>query len=264
MNKTSDHILRLLKAVADVLLPRRCIVCGKKLLLEEEHLCLYCHADIPLTYFWNRDHNPMADRFNEGIQRELEKSWKQVESSLSRNERYAYACALFYYDNQEAYRHIPHQIKYQGNIPAGRYFGLLLGKYIAGSCHLNTVDLVVPVPLHWRRKWKRGYNQAEMIAQGVVQGLGARLCSNLLRRSRFTQSQTRLDIDQKNSNVKDAFTIVPNALYESGIYNCPRHILIVDDIFTTGATVLACYNALRSHFASDVRISVATLGYVGY
>jgi len=118
------------------------------------------------------------------------------------------------------------------------------------------VDCVVPVPLHWKRKWKRGYNQAEIIAGEVALALHAEADKGILRRKRNTMTQTRLDVKGKEENVKDAF----EAVAEGKDF---RHILLVDDIFTTGSTLFACFAALRFVFPPGVRISVATLGFVG-
>lgn len=243
-----------LKAAGDLLLPRKCIVCGKKLILYEKHLCIPCLADLPLTRFWNRSHNPMADKFNDVLERSLAEAFDRGDC---RQERYAYACALFFYDTEGEYRQIPQQIKYMGNMQAGKHFGRMLGRKLAGSPLYQDVDCIIPVPLHWRRKWKRGYNQAEVIAEGIASVMGAPLRTDVLKRTRNTKTQTRLDVGSKSRNVKGAFEA-------SGTVKDCRHILLVDDIFTTGATLHACFEALREHIPEDMRISVATLGFVGY
>lgn len=243
--------MRWLKAVSDIFLPRTCIVCGRKLLLHEEHLCLYCLADMPRTHFWSSDHNPMADRFNARIQ----------EHDLVAGERYAYACALFFYRDSSPYRNILYDLKYKGNISVGRYFGWMLGRKLSSSRMFHDVDCIVPVPLHWRRRWKRGYNQAEVIASAIASGTGIPLHADLLRRIRHTGTQTKLATEDKRINVRGAFEVGSGleAAADPGF----SHILIVDDVFTTGSTLLACFVALRSVFPPSVRISVATLGFVG-
>lgn len=242
-------VMRGLRAAGDILLPRLCIVCGQRLLLEEKHLCLGCLADLPQTFFWTTSHNPMADRFNEIIQKE----------GPDGHERYAYAAALFFYHSEADYRLIPYQIKYHGNIDAGGWFGRMLGRWLATSDAFLDVDLVVPVPLHWTRRWKRGYNQAEIIASAVADAMGVQMRTDILKRRRRTQTQTRIEVEEKVRNVAGAFCIssVPESL--SGV----RHILLVDDVFTTGSTMFACFKALRTAFPPEVRISVATLGFVG-
>ena len=95
-----NHIKYIVRAAADMILPRACVVCGEKLLLNEKHLCLYCMADLPLTRFWEIAHNPMADKFNALIQVGLEESQAQP------HERYAHAAALFFFSSDAPYRHI--------------------------------------------------------------------------------------------------------------------------------------------------------------
>ncbi len=246
----SGTIIKALNAAADLLLPRRCIVCGRILLTEERHLCLFCMADLPLTHFWNQTHNIMADRFNSVIQEHLDKS------DLFGNEQYAYAAALFFYNSDADYRKIPYRLKYHGARSVGRYFGKALGKYLATAEQFRDVDLVVPVPLHWTRKWERGYNQAEVIALEIADELHAEAGPHILRRVRRTRTQTKLGVEEKARNVKGAFEAI-------SVQTGARHILLVDDVFTTGSTLTACFTALRSVFPPSVRISVATLGFVG-
>lgn len=249
-------IMRGLRTAADVLMPRVCIVCGRRLLADEQHLCLHCTADMPLTRFWTMRHNPMADKFNAVIQKGLDKTDSHP------GERYAFAAALFLYREDGDYRRIPHQLKYHGNIAAGRYFGRMLGRRLAESGLFEDADMVVPVPLHWMRRWKRGYNQAEVIASEVASETGAELCTDILVRCRRTQTQTKLGPEEKAANVSGAFAANMKSLHGSDSGSV-RHIILVDDVFTTGSTLGECFMALRKVFPPSVRISAATLAYVG-
>lgn len=232
-----------LRALGDLLLPRTCLVCGRTLGVHEEHLCLACAADVPYTGFWREVHNPLADRFNEIIERH-----RGTEPA-----DYAYAVALMYY--QGSYKEIPKSLKYHGNLAAGRYYGAMLGKHLAAAPHFADVDLVIPVPLHWTRRWSRGYNQAEVLARAVAQELGAACRPDLLVRARRTRTQTHLSGEEKARNVASAFQI---RRWPVGAgHDEPRHILLLDDTFTTGSTLYACYAALRS--VTKARISVAAL-----
>ena len=253
-------MIRSLKAVVDLLLPRTCIACEKALLLEEEHLCSDCLADLPLTRFHLLRHSPMAYRFSAIIQEYLEPIWTAGNAA---HERYAYATALFFYDGQGDYRHIQHRLKYQGDIRIGQYFGKMLGSRLAGAVHFTDIDMVIPVPLHWTRQWKRGYNQAEVIASALAREMDVPMRTDILMRSRRTRTQTKLDIEGKARNVAGAFAVSEDAA--AGFRNgaVPRHIVLVDDVFTTGSTLGACFKALRSVFPPQVRISVATLAFVG-
>ena len=243
-----------LKSLADLLLPRVCVVCGRKLNFAEENICLFCLAELPLTYFWERRHNKMADQFNSLIERGLDGCL-----TGGRLERYAYAVALFFYDGKGDYRRITQQLKYHADLGLGQDFGSMLAHRIEEARHFEDVDVIIPVPLHWTRKWKRGYNQAEVIAKEVARQLGVDLRTDLLKRSRRTRTQTKVDPAKKSDNVRGAFTVNKPRLQEENY----RHIVLVDDVFTSGSTLHNCFLALREVYPYPVRISVATLGFVG-
>ena len=250
----AKQIIHALKALSDLLAPRECVVCGRPLTLGERHLCLFCMNDIPYTRFERRLHNPMADRFNLRIENDREKT----ENGTGLRERYSYSTALFFYSNSTGYRHIPYQLKYHGNLQIGRFFGKALGKTIASSPHFQDIDAIVPVPLHWARRLRRGYNQAEIIAEEIAKATARPLRTDILIRKRHTRTQTRLTIEDKSRNVAGAFS-VRRGVHTQDI----SHILLVDDVFKTGSTVYACFSALREIFSPDVRISVACLCFVG-
>lgn len=238
------------RALYDFLLPRVCAVCGRKLIAEEEHVCFICLSDMPLTYFWGRSHHPMSDKFNECL--------KDV-SMDGDAERYAFAAALFYYNSESEYRRIPWCLKYGRDISLGRYFSGMLGRRLAGSVLFADVDTVIPVPLHWTRRLKRGYNQAEIIAGEVADTLHATLLNDALSRTRRTRTQTKVALETKFSNVSGAFALNRNRI---GTVRKSKHILLIDDTFTTGSTLTACFAALRREIPTTVRISCATLDYV--
>lgn len=235
----------MIKELLDLTMPRECLVCGQPLGSAEDHLCIWCAEDLPLTYYWEQPHNPMADQFNALLEKHRPDGQPMD---------YAYAAALLYYHHGNPYRKIPQALKYHYNIRAGRFFSALLGRYMASTTHFASVDLVIPVPLHWMRKWRRGYNQAEVIARELARSLDARLRTDILVRRRRTSTQTRLDAESRMKNVQGVFRVRKTM--------DTNHILLVDDTFTTGATLATCYQAVRDAFGPLVRISVATLSVV--
>lgn len=229
-------------------MPRVCLVCGRELNLRERFLCLPCSMDLPLTRYETWEHNPMADKYNLRINQSLSGSpfsvsldpvtvtpdlvaatsdLVAVTSDLvtatsglvavtsdpigGLPEPYQRATALFFYRRGSGYDRITQSLKYGRNFAAGRHFAALLGELLRESPLFSDVDLVVPVPLHWTRRLRRGYNQAEVIAREIARSLSASpspsrvaFAPRLLRRVRHTKTQTRvssgINLLSKNSH----------------------------------------------------------------
>ena len=212
----------------------------------------------------------MSDRFNDIIQKNLINGKSAPPMSChempeaadacpgSCREPYAYAAALFTYHAEAPFRFIPYNIKYKGDIRAGEYFGRMLGARLMREEHWKDADIIIPVPLHWTRRFRRGYNQAEAIASGIASAMEIPVATDILMRRRRTKTQTKLDIEGKARNVAGAFTMKQMTLPSKE----HKHVILVDDVFTTGNTLFACFVALREVFPPSVRISVVTLGFV--
>lgn len=253
--------MKCLDSLLELFFPRECPVCGRALQLREFPVCIYCQADLPLTRFWLQPRNPMADKFNALLEGALPEGAAWVP--------YVYAMALFFYNGRAGYRLLPQRLKYHADFPIGRYFGAMLGKDILDSPYLPAVSAVVPVPLHWTRRYRRGYNQAAVLARAIASELGCPVVESLVRRSRRTRTQTRLSVSEKARNVAGAFRVSARVLRRLVASGDDLHLLLVDDVFTTGATLLGCYSALRDALDAlglppqSVRISLSTMAFVG-
>lgn len=225
--------------IRDLLLPPHCVVCGRTLNLDERHVCLHCEADMPFTYFGFAGRNAMADAFNALVQKGL-KEGEYVP--------YAPASALFYYEGD--YSHLTQSLKYDGDLALGRY----LARLSAGKISFPEFDVIVPVPLHWWRRFRRGFNQAAVVAAGLSASLGAPVAERLLRRVRSTRTQTVLGNEERFGNVLGAFEASPEVLRKILSSNNTEEkggalrVLLVDDVFTTGATLCACREAILEAF----------------
>jgi ComF family protein len=205
------------------------------LLREERHLCLDCLSSLPFTYFWNWKNNPAEQIF-----------WGRV--------YFQKVASLILYRDESPYRSIIHQFKYNRQISLGRYFGSMLGKRLKESGFFNSIEVIVPVPLHPLKKWKRGYNQANVIAKAIGKELGVPVLNGVLVRTSFTSTQTTKDSQHRWKNVEKAFKLRRGERIKG------RHVLLVDDVLTTGATLEACGTALLK--AEGCIVSVATLAFV--
>ena len=201
-------------------------------------LCKHCLNDLPLTRFCLYSENAAME-------------------SLSGCRVYN-AASLFFYRHESPYCEIVRQFKYGRRESLGLWAARMLGGYLASGGLYDDVQAVVPVPLHPLKQWKRGFNQAEIIARGVADGLGdIAVVPHLLRRRRYTSTQTRRSASSRRSNVSGAFAVNMRELEKlraAGV----THILIVDDVLTTGATLSECIRLLHDHFT----VSAATLGFV--
>lgn len=237
-------------SIADLFFPRVCVVCGCTLGLKEKYICLECLCELPQTHFETMAHNQMSIKLNESLS-----SLRPDESAA-----FSYAFSLFYYNGysyktKRDYSNITKDLKYRANIPAGKYFSRLLAQKLSLSPLYQDVEVVVPVPLHWTRRLERGYNQSEIIAKAVADNLSSKpKLEKLLIRTKHTKTQTHLNGDEKKANVRGVFQAKASN---------SKHILIIDDVFTSGATLSHCVLALRDQCPKHTRISVATLGFVG-
>lgn len=231
-----------MRSLINILFPESCSICRRRLKGNERFLCIQCVLDMPLTYFWKWKDNPAEKRL-----------WGRIYPER--------VISLYYYRHDDQYSGLIHKIKYGGNPELGKYLGKMLGKKIMESCpeFIEDIDYLIPVPLHPIKKIRRGFNQAEVIAQGISSATGKTLLRKTLIRKIYSRSQTGVAIENKWKNVEGAFAL------KKGSETCMKlegaHIVLIDDVLTTGSTMEACNDALKN--IKNLRVSLITLSFVG-
>ena len=219
----------------DLISPRQCVICGERLSITERALCSSCYLHLPrTTYQFTPYDNPMTQLF-----------WGLA--PISR------AAALFFYEPHAEASQLIYDLKYANRPDIGEDIGRMMAEEMKRADYFAGVDIIIPVPLSSKRKRQRGYNQSEMIARGIHEISNIPVMNRVLKRKHFHQSQTLLMRHQRQENVAEMFE-----LYEAKDLE-GKHILLVDDVCTTGATLTACANALK--VISGICISVLTLGF---
>ena len=225
----------MLRDILRLIFPDLCYHCGEPLVGDEHNLCTICLSKIS----WCQNAS-FPDN--------------ETEMRLTGRIPVVAAASLLLFHKNNVSQSIVHQIKYHGNTQLAHQFGTLLGEELKASHRFDTVDIVLPVPLHWWRKMRRGYNQSHLLAAEVAKVLGCPLSTNNLYRRRHTPTQTHKNRQQRIDNMSSAFSVRHPEKYEG------KHLLLIDDVLTTGATTEACYHALQA--IPNLRISVATLALV--
>lgn len=218
----------------DLISPRLCVVCGNRLAVTEETLCSKCYLHLPRTDFTNDLYeNMMAKLF-----------WGQIKLEK--------ATALFYYEPHAETAQILYELKYKNHPEIGVVMGRMMAKELMKSGLFEDIDALVPVPLAKKRERERGYNQSLELAKGVSEVTGLPIANLVIRRTKFVGSQTKRGRWERNENVEHVFELVDDNISD-------QHLLLIDDVVTTGATVIACAKEMQK--ASNVRISVLALGF---
>ena len=227
--------MKCLSLIADFFLPRRCVVCNKRLHKDEAVVCGHCLLSNPMDgVFINFADNRMVD-------------------CLKGRGDVVRANALFEFHPKSAMANLVYKMKYRGRAEIGVLMGRHAALVLSSRGFFDGVDMIVPVPLTRKRRRQRGFNQSELIAEGISDVTGISVNRRAFRRVRFTASQTTLRGEERMSNVDGAFLLAdPEAL-------SVRHVLMVDDIFTTGGTMSACMREISAN-TSGTRFSILTLG----
>ncbi|MBR6035833.1 MAG: ComF family protein [Bacteroidaceae bacterium] len=217
--------------LSDLFLPRICCMCGHRLGANERYICNPCLMHLPYTYYHTVEHNLLEKQF-----------WGVFPIEK--------AVALFHHDGART-RRIIYNIKYWGRPKLATHLASMYAQELKDEHFFDDIDCIIPLPLHWRKQLKRGYNQSHYIAQGIRQVTGLPIYYHVVKREENNPSQTHLNAHERQENVRDVFRLT----YPEKIAGL--HVLLVDDVTTTGATLASCAKELVK--APQVKVSILTL-----
>ncbi|WP_256010844.1 ComF family protein [Desertivirga xinjiangensis] len=229
-----NAVYRHLSDFVSLFFPEVCAGCGASLVSQESVLCSGCIFHLPYTNFHLDKSNRVARQF-----------WGRV--------TFRQCSAYLYFSKGSKVQNLMHQLKYNNRPEVGFKLGDMYGKDLKEASGFEKPDLIIPVPLHPARQRKRGYNQSDYFAEGLSKQLACPFNNRSLKRGHFTESQTRKSRFVRYENMKDVFMVNEPELLKD------KHILLVDDIITTGATIESCANALLT--ISNTKISIASIAF---
>jgi ComF family protein len=213
--------------------PHLCTGCGSDILNLDHQLCLHCIADLPYTNFFEHPGNPVERKFYGRL-------------------HLANAASGYFLSKNSMMEALIYELKYKGNKAIGYYMGERLGSLLTNSRY-NDVDLLVPLPLNPKRQRKRGYNQSEILCRGITAVWSRPIIDNAVIRKVNTETQTHRGRINRWENMDGVFAVVEPAVLEN------KHVLLVDDVVTTGASLEACGSEILK--VSGTTLSIATLAY---
>jgi|SRR5882724_6999579 len=219
---------------AHIFFPHLCVGCGSDLIGDEQLLCLQCINKLPSTNFELYASNPVEKIF-----------WGRASIKS--------ASAQYYFTKNSILQHILHQLKYKGKKEIGIYFGRMMGEALCQSNRFADINALVPLPLFASKERRRGYNQANVLAEGISSVTKLPILDNCIERITATETQTQKNRIERWQNISGKFKLKDKEMIRG------KHILLIDDVITTGATLDACANELLQ--AEEVQVSVAALAY---
>ncbi|TAF56410.1 MAG: ComF family protein [Sphingobacteriia bacterium] len=214
--------------------PHHCLSCGADHLTSKAMLCVDCVSLLPQTGFFDQVDNPTEKTF-----------WGRIPLQAG--------AALYYYSPGSLLQEILHRLKYHHQPQWGHFLGRAMGRALADAPRFAGVDLLVPVPLHPDKEKQRGYNQAFCLAEGIALTWQKTILANALVRPRSGKSQTKENRLTRWEQMQNSFSLGKTKGLEG------KHVLLVDDVLTTGATLEACAKALLR--VPGLQLSLATAGY---
>jgi ComF family protein len=214
--------------------PNNCLACGHALVQQEEVICLECNYKLPRTGFHLHPENPVSRVF-----------WGRINLEA--------ATSFLFFNKGGNVQQLIHHLKYRGKKSVGIYLGNHFGNALNQSTVYASADVIIPVPLHPKKQHQRGFNQSSVIAEGLGLSMKKPVIDANLIRLVHTSSQTKKSRYSRWENVKDVFGVVETDELKG------KHILLVDDVLTTGATLEACAQKLLD--IEGTKVSTVTLAY---
>lgn len=217
-----------------VLYPQNCLICKHEFNQSKLAICPICSSELAYTYFEDYTEVTNLDKL----------FWGRVKLEGT--------YALLKFKQQSSTQRILHELKYKNNPEIGIHFGKEIGSKLKGIAKFADADALIPVPLHPKKEFIRGYNQAEIICKGITESSGITLRKDLLKRISFTESQTRKGKTSRWDNMQNRFRL------QGATRTQIKHLVVVDDVVTTGSTLETCVRILREEFPK-AKISIAVL-----
>ncbi len=224
----------LVEEATHLIYPHHCNGCGSDLLSKEQLLCVHCLRDLPYTHFANFENNLIENIF-----------YGRLDVKAAHSE--------YYFSKGQLVQQLIHQLKYKGNREIGHFLGEIMGDTLLKSNRFSHVDAIIPLPMFADKEFKRGYNQATVLSNGISKTMNVPVLNGIIIRSRLTETQTRKHRAERWQNVDGSFSVC-NIEALSG-----RNILLVDDVITTGASLEACGKLILQ--APGTTLSIATLAH---
>ncbi len=216
----------------NLIYPNLCIICNEPLNKSENQICISCIQQIPRTHYHIQSDNPVEKRF-----------WGKVKVFR--------ATSFYFFHKGSPFQKLIHELKYKNNKEVGEVMGRLAAIELMESADFATIDFVIPIPLHPKKYALRGYNQSECIAKGISTVLKKPVDTSSLVRVMENTTQTKKSVYERYKNTSGIFE------YKQGYIPDNSHLLLVDDVLTTGSTLEAAVEALSA--IPGVRVSVFTL-----
>ena len=217
------------EALVHVFYPSLCYGCNNELIQGDQYICLQCQTEMGRTYFESIRDNPVEKLF-----------WGRADIQC--------AASTFYYIDKTPLQQIVHQIKYRQEKELGIHMGKIMGIHGTEFFTECKTDLCIPMPLHPKKEYKRGYNQASLLCEGIFKQTGIPYNEKALVRNENTRTQTKKSRIERWKNVASVFDVIEPLVIND------KHVVVVDDVITTGASTEACVNTLMQHGAKTVGI----------